>query len=121
MILRKFIKPESICIPAIRLTKAEKWRFWLSMFGGKIIGLFLVLLAMGLLPALLGTSAHAQTTYTAHETSMMSSINTSWTLIAAFLVFGMQPGFVLLEAGFARARETVNILMECIFDTCLCG
>jgi ammonium transporter, Amt family len=27
----------------------------------------------------------------------------------------------MLEAGFARARETVNVLMECIFDTCLCG
>ena len=26
-----------------------------------------------------------------------------------------------LEAGFARSRETVNILMECIFGTCLCG
>jgi len=107
---------------AYKLTKAEKWRFWLSMFGGKIIGLFLVLLAMGFLPAILGgTAAHAQATYTAHETSMMNSINTVWTLVAAFLVFGMQPGFVMLEAGFARRRETVNILMECIFDTCLCG
>jgi Amt family ammonium transporter len=92
------------------------------MYAGKIIGLFLVLLAMGFLPAILGgTPAHAQTTYTAHETSAMNSINTVWTLVAAFLVFGMQPGFVLLEAGFARSRETVNILMECIFDTCLCG
>ena len=26
-----------------------------------------------------------------------------------------------MEAGFARSRETVNVLMECIFDTCLCG
>ena len=26
-----------------------------------------------------------------------------------------------LEAGFARSRETVNVLMECVFDTCLCG
>jgi len=103
-------------------TKKDKWRMGLTMFAGKIIGLFLVLLAMGFLPAILGgTAAHAQTTYTAHETSAMNSINTVWTLVAAFLVFGMQPGFVLLEAGFARSRETVNILMECIFDTCLCG
>jgi len=48
-------------------------------------------------------------------------VNTVWTLVAAFLVFGMQAGFVMLEAGFARQRETVNVLMECIFDTCLCG
>jgi Amt family ammonium transporter len=44
-----------------------------------------------------------------------------WTLIAAFLVFGMQVGFTMLEAGFCRSRETVNVLMECIVDTCLCG
>jgi len=42
-------------------------------------------------------------------------------LIAAFLVFGMQVGFTMLEAGFCRSRETVNVLMECIVDTCLCG
>jgi Amt family ammonium transporter len=33
----------------------------------------------------------------------------------------MQAGFMALEAGFARSRESVNIMMECIFDTCLCG
>ena len=44
-----------------------------------------------------------------------------WTLVAAFLVFGMQVGFTMLEAGFCRSRETVNVLMECIVDTCLCG
>ena len=47
--------------------------------------------------------------------------NTAWVLLAAFLVFGMQVGFTMLEAGFCRSRETVNVLMECIVDTCLCG
>jgi Amt family ammonium transporter len=103
------------------LTKHEKWRIALTIFGAKIIGLVIVLTAMIFLPGMLGTAAHAQGTYTPHETTMMNSINTVWTLVAAFLVFGMQPGFVMLEAGFARKRETVNILMECIFDTCLCG
>ena len=42
-------------------------------------------------------------------------------VLAAFLVFGMQVGFTMLEAGFCRSRETVNVLMECIVDTCLCG
>src|SRR4029077_11485427 len=51
----------------------------------------------------------------------INAINTAWTLIAAFLVFGMQVGFVMLEAGFARSRESVNILVEGIVDTCLCG
>ena len=51
----------------------------------------------------------------------VSPINTVWVLVTAFLVFFMQAGFMGLEAGFARSRETVNILMECVFDTCLCG
>jgi ammonium transporter, Amt family len=51
----------------------------------------------------------------------VNAINTAWTLVAAFLVFGMQVGFTMLEAGFCRSRETVNVLMECIVDTCLCG
>src|SRR4030088_3266425 len=52
---------------------------------------------------------------------VINPINTAWTLIAAFLVFGMQAGFTMLEAGFCRSRETVNVLVECVFDTCLCG
>ena len=52
---------------------------------------------------------------------VINPINTAWTLVAAFLVFGMQAGFTMLEAGFCRSRETVNVLVECVFDTCLCG
>src|SRR5215468_6290356 len=33
----------------------------------------------------------------------------------------MQVGFVMLEAGFARSRESINILVEGIVDTCICG
>lgn len=99
----------------------EKWRLGITIFSGKILGLMLVLAAMITLPGLLGSAHAAAPTPTAIETSMMNSINTTWTLVAAFLVFGMQAGFVMLEAGFARTRETVNVLMECVFDTCLCG
>ena len=53
--------------------------------------------------------------------STINAVNTAWTLIAAFLVFGMQVGFVMLESGFARERESVNILVEGIADTCICG
>jgi Amt family ammonium transporter len=52
---------------------------------------------------------------------IVNAVNTSWTLVAAFLVFCMQAGFMMLEAGFARTREAGNILAECIVDTCLCG
>jgi len=107
--------------PVKELMRSEKWRLGTTFFFGKIIGLALVFAAMIFLPGMLGTPAHAQTGYTAHETSLINSVNTVWTLVAAFLVFGMQAGFVMLEAGFARTKETVNVLMECILDTCLCG
>ena len=42
-------------------------------------------------------------------------------LVTAFLVFFMQAGFMMLEGGFARTRETSNIMIECIVDTGLCG
>ena len=108
--------------PTVRrkLSRAETWKLGATVFGGKMIGMALLFAAISLFSGMTST-AHAADTYTAHETSMMNSINTAWTLVAAFLVFGMQAGFVMLEAGFARQRETVNVLMECIFDTCLCG
>ncbi|HEY0520612.1 MAG TPA: ammonium transporter [Ilumatobacteraceae bacterium] len=52
---------------------------------------------------------------------VVNGTNTAWVLLAAFLVFFMQAGFMMLEAGFARTREVVNILQECIVDTCLCA
>ena len=87
----------------------------LALFGGKMIGLTLLLTAMGVFrgPAVFADAGG--------PTPEINAINTAWTLIAAFLVFGMQVGFVMLEAGFARARESVNILVEGIADTCICG
>ena len=41
---------------------------------------------------------------------MFSSVNTCWTLVGAFLVYFMQAGFALCEAGFTRATNTGNIL-----------
>lgn len=107
--------------PVKILTKEEKWKLAATIFGGKMIGLLVILFVMKVLPGMLVTQAYAADSYTAHEMMLINSVNTVWTLVAAFLVFGMQAGFVMLEAGFARQRETVNVLMECIFDTCLCG
>src|SRR4029453_10940263 len=87
----------------------------LALAGGKMIGLALVLAAMWVFIA---PAVYAQS---GQPTPEINAINTAWTLIAAFLVFGMQVGFVMLEAGFARSRESVNILVEGIVDTCICG
>lgn len=39
-----------------------------------------------------------------------------WTCLAAFLVFFMQAGFALVEAGFTRAKNCVNIIMKNLLD-----
>ena len=39
-----------------------------------------------------------------------------WTIVAAILVFWMQAGFAMVEAGFTRAKNAVNILMKNLMD-----
>ena len=70
-----------------------------------------------------GTSAVTATPSPApaEPPAYVNPINTAWVLLGGFLVFGMQAGFTMLEAGFCRERETVNVLVECMFDTCVCG
>ena len=42
-----------------------------------------------------------------------------WFLIGAALVFWMQAGFAMVEAGFTRAKNTGNILMKNLMDFCI--
>jgi ammonium transporter, Amt family len=102
-------------------SKPINWKLGATIFSGKIIGLALVLWTMHLFSGMVGVPAMAADTYTPAETNMINALNTVWTLVAAALVFGMQAGFVMLEAGFARKRETVNVLIECVLDTAICG
>ncbi|MDD3374130.1 MAG: ammonium transporter [Candidatus Omnitrophica bacterium] len=51
--------------------------------------------------------------------SMRTGIDTLWVLIAAFLVFFMQAGFGMVEAGFIRAKNTCNILTKNFLDFCM--
>jgi len=47
---------------------------------------------------------------------MAMSIDTVWVLITAALVMFMQAGFALVEAGFTRAKNSVNILYKNLMD-----
>ncbi|MCD8096809.1 MAG: ammonium transporter [Lachnospiraceae bacterium] len=54
---------------------------------------------------------------------ILSAINgqvfSVWFLIGAALVFWMQAGFAMVEAGFTRAKNTGNILMKNLMDFCI--
>ena len=43
-------------------------------------------------------------------------MNVMWTMIGAVLVYFMQAGFAMCEAGFTRAKNTGNILMKNMMD-----
>lgn len=47
---------------------------------------------------------------------MFSSVNTIWVLLGAALVFFMQAGFAMVEAGFTRAKNSGNIIMKNLMD-----
>ena len=50
---------------------------------------------------------------------MFSSVNTIWVLLGAALVFFMQAGFAMVEAGFTRAKNSGNIVMKNLMDFCI--
>lgn len=50
---------------------------------------------------------------------MFSSLNTIWVLLGAALVFFMQAGFAMVEAGFTRAKNSGNIVMKNLMDFCI--
>lgn len=50
----------------------------------------------------------------------VNGLDTLWVLLGAMLVFWMQPGFALVEAGMTRAKNTANILMKNFCDF-MCG
>src|SRR3954469_2895932 len=106
-----------------RLRERETQRVFATIFAGKMLGIGTIFAAMKAFAWLFTQPAGAidKETIPQQLAHQVSAINTTWVLVTAFLVFFMQAGFMALEAGFARSRESVNILMECVFDTCLCG
>ena len=105
-----------------RLRDPEWRQYGRALVAGKAMGIGLLLFIITVFTGVFFTHVYAQSgTPEIKASDVVNPLNTVWTLIAAFLVFGMQVGFTMLEAGFCRSRETVNVLMECVVDTCLCG
>jgi ammonium transporter, Amt family len=78
-----------------------------------------VLRTIILLLALLPSTVFANETpldAAAIKTELETNINVVWTCVAAFMVFLMQAGFAMLEVGFTRAKNAVNILMKNFVD-----
>ncbi len=103
-----------------RLRDSEWRKYGLTIALGKFTALVILMTGFALYAGVFGQAAHAADPVLKGN-DIVNPLNTLWVLIAAFLVFMMQVGFTMLEAGFCRSRETVNVLMECIVDTCLCG
>ncbi|MBN1558091.1 MAG: ammonium transporter, partial [Lentisphaerae bacterium] len=62
------------------------------------------------------SAAEAADAVAAVREELQVNINIVWTCVAAFLVFFMQAGFAMVESGFTRAKNAVNILMKNLCD-----
>jgi Amt family ammonium transporter len=111
---------EKLARLAVRSRDPEWRRYGALVFAGKMAGVALVAVSALVVAHLRSGTVYADDV-PIKPGDIVNAVNTAWTLVAAFLVFGMQVGFTMLEAGFCRSRETVNVLVECVFDTCLCG
>ncbi len=109
-----------LSVLASRLRDPEWRRYGYLLFAGKALGIAVLFLAVTAISGIFFSKVLAADA-PVQAADIVNPINTIWTLIAAFLVFGMQVGFTMLEAGFCRSKETVNVLMECVVDTCFCG
>lgn len=52
---------------------------------------------------------------------MNDLINLAWVALCTALVFFMQAGFALVEGGFARAKNSINVIMKIYLGTCFIG
>ncbi|CAK8716874.1 Ammonium transporter [Candidatus Electronema halotolerans] len=67
-------------------------------------------LALLLLPSLAGAADEPT------AKAVQTNLDYIWTLVAAALVFFMQAGFAMVETGFTRAKNAVNIMMKNLMD-----
>jgi Amt family ammonium transporter len=75
-----------------------------------------LLLVFGLIPTGMAVAQEGPTVE-----SVAASLDYVWVMVAAVLVFLMQAGFALLEAGSTRARSSGSVFMKNLMDFCMCG
>jgi Amt family ammonium transporter len=64
----------------------------------------------------ISSNVFAQSTTAGGEAPAFNALDTFWVIFAAVLVFFMQAGFGLVEAGLVRAKNAGNILMKNLMD-----
>ncbi len=85
---------------------------------GRRIGFWKKCAGAVVLSAVLNSSALAGERDLSLE-QVKQGLDTVWVLLGAFLVFFMQAGFGMVEAGFIRAKNTCNILTKNFLDFCM--
>lgn len=80
------------------------WTRWVVLGAG----------SLGLLLATTGTTFAQEPGVVGQELAV--ALDTAWLIMSAALVFFMQAGFAMLEAGLTRAKNTVNILLKNLMD-----
>jgi Amt family ammonium transporter len=84
----------------------------------KLSILFVVFLVMGICSPVFAESDAAEDSID-KIAILTQGLDTVWVLLGAFLVFFMQAGFGMVEAGFIRAKNTCNILTKNFLDFCM--
>lgn len=82
----------------------------------KTIAMILITLIAAASSAWAGDDTPTALTNREAITLVQEHANFLWTLVAATLVFFMQAGFALVEAGFTRAKNVINIMMKNLMD-----
>ncbi len=79
----------------------------------------ILLILAGLMIAPVAIAADPEPTVLTNKAAIdlvQTHANYLWTLVAAALVFFMQAGFAMVEAGFTRAKNSINIMMKNLMD-----
>ncbi|THB79613.1 MAG: ammonium transporter [Desulfobacteraceae bacterium] len=82
----------------------------------KKLGMILVYMVLSVTAAWAGDDAPTIASNKTAIDLVQSHADYVWTLVAAVLVFFMQAGFAMVEAGFTRAKNAVNIMMKNLMD-----